>query len=319
MSTQYRTPDDEKGSVARLSIASNTCLVILKLVVGTALGSVSIISEAIHSGMDLFASTIAFFSVRKSAIPADEDHAFGHGKYESFSGLAEAILIFIAAVLIIREAVIKMLWHETEALDPFLMYAGIVVMGVSALVNAFVSSRLMSVAKRTESVALESDAWHLRTDVFTSAGVMIGLILIQITGLQILDSLVAMGVALVIMKAAWNLTTKTWHDLSDHRLTDDEERRIRQIISEHSSDYVNFHGLRTRRSGPHIFVEFHLVVAPMVTVLQSHDLTDHLEYDLKTEFPRSYTTIHVEPCQDCCQSCSSHCDPYLHQEDSSHP
>ena len=307
MSADHTRHATDKTSIARLSILSNTGLFLLKLVVGVALGSVSIISEAIHSGMDLFASIIAFFSVRKSAIPADDDHAFGHGKYESVSGLAEAILIFIAAALIIREAAVKLLDPGEELLNPTLMFAGIAVMGISALVNAYVSNRLMKVAKRTDSVALESDAWHLRTDVYTSAGVMAGLILIRITGIAILDSIVAIGVALVIIKAAWELTTKTWSDLIDHRLTDDEESRIRHIICEHSSEYVNFHGLRTRRSGPQIFIEFHLVVDGDVTVLQAHDLTDHLEADLKTEFMRAYTTIHVEPCRESCSECSSLC------------
>lgn len=315
MSTDHTSPEAEKTSIARLSVASNTGLVILKLIVGITLGSVSIISEAIHSGMDLFASIIAYFSVKKSAIPADDDHAFGHGKYESVSGLAEAVLIFIAAALIVHEAVAKLLNPGEEVLDPILMYAGIVVMGISALVNAYVSNRLMKVAKSTDSVALESDAWHLRTDVYTSAGVMAGLILIKITGIVVLDSLVALGVALVIIKAAWDLTTKTWSDLIDHRLTDDEEARIQQIICEHESEYVNFHGFRTRRSGPQIFIEFHLVVDPSITVLQSHDLTDHLEYDLKTEFPRAYTTIHVEPCRESCQDCSSLCDIEVRKRD----
>lgn len=299
---------DEKASVARLSVLSNTGLVILKLIVGIALGSVSIISEAIHSGMDLIAAIIAFFSVRKSAIPADDDHAFGHGKYESISGMIEALLIFIAALFIIREGMMKLIEPQGEGMDPTLMLAGIGVMGISALANAYVSSRLMKVAKATDSVALESDAWHLRTDVYTSVGVLAGLVLIRITGIQILDSIVAICVALVILNAAYDLTKKTWNDIIDHRLTDDEERRMKEIICDHSSEYVNFHGLRTRRSGPHIFIEFHLVVDGYVPVLQAHDLTDHLESDLKIEFPRSYTTIHIEPCRDSCEDCSSLCE-----------
>ncbi|HWQ65594.1 MAG TPA: cation diffusion facilitator family transporter [Methanospirillum sp.] len=308
MSAQFINPSDEKTTIARLSVISNTGLLLLKLIVGLALGSVSIISEAIHSGMDLIAAIIAFFSVRKSAIPADDDHAFGHGKYESISGLVEAILIFIAAALIIREAVVKLLEPGEELLDPTLMLGGIAVMGISALVNAYVSNRLMKVAKATDSVALESDAWHLRTDVYTSLGVFAGLVLIRLTGIMILDSIVAIGVALVIMKAAFDLTTKTWNDIIDHRLSDDEEHRIRAIICEHASDYMNFHGLRTRRSGPELFMEFHLVVDGTITVQQSHDLTDHLESDLKIEFPRASVTIHVEPCQDSCTECSSLCD-----------
>src|SRR5512145_887512 len=163
--------DNLKQSTARLSVLSNTCLVLMKFVVGFAIGSVSIISEAIHSAMDLIAAVIAFFSVRKSSEPPDAAHAFGHGKFEDISGLVEALLIFVAAILIIREAVTKLLGETTEELQPQLLILGIAVMGISALVNWYVSQRLMKVAKESESIALESDAWHLRTDVYTSLGV----------------------------------------------------------------------------------------------------------------------------------------------------
>ena len=287
--------NQEKEKTAFLSVISNTTLVILKLVVGLSLGSVSIISESIHSGMDLLASVIAFFSVKKSAEAPDEEHSFGHGKYESISGMIESLLIFVAAILIIHEAIVKIIDPGAESMDQTFLTAGIAVMGISAIVNAFVSSRLMSIAKKTESIALESDAWHLRTDVYTSVGVMCGLILIVLTGIVLLDSLVAIGVALVIMKAAYDLAIRSYKDLIDYRLTDDEVERITRIICDHESDYVNYHGLRTRRAGPEVFIEFHLVVDKDISVEQSHDLTDHLETDLKFEFSRACITIHVEP------------------------
>lgn len=287
--------NNEKERIALLSVGSNTTLLILKFIVGFSLGSVSIISEAIHSGMDLFASCIAYFSVKKSSEAPDRDHTFGHGKYESISGMIEAILIFVAAALIIYEAAGKLVEPSPEPMNPTFMIAGILVMGISAGMNAYVSSRLMKVAKKTESIALESDAWHLRTDVYTSAGVMAGLILIHLTGIMILDSLVAIGVAIVIIKAAYELTAKSYRDLIDYRLTDDEIARITQIICEHQSDYVNFHALRTRRAGPEIFINLHLVVDKDISVEQSHDFTEHLENDLKLEFPRAFITIHVEP------------------------
>ena len=295
MTHQHQNFHKEKESTALLSVISNTLLVLLKLAVGLALGSVSIISEAIHSGMDLLASVIAFFSVRKSAEAPDEEHSFGHGKYESISGMVEALLIFIAAILIIHEAFVNLVEPTAEPMNQTFMIAGIAVMGISAVVNTFVSSHLMKIAKKTESIALESDAWHLRTDIYTSVGVMAGLILIWLTGMIILDSIVAIGVALVIMKAAYDLTQKSYKDLIDYRLSDDEVERITRIICEHQTDYVSFHGLRTRRAGPEVFIDFHLVVDKDITVEQSHDLTDHLEADIKLEFPRSCVTIHVEP------------------------
>jgi cation diffusion facilitator family transporter len=305
--------DRLKEKTAHLSVISNTGLVLMKFAVGFALGSVSIISEAIHSSMDLIAAVIAFFSVRKSAEPPDAGHSFGHGKFEDVSGLIEALLIFVAAILIIWEAATKLLGHTTEELKPELLLAGIAVMGISALVNWFISQRLMKVAKQTESIALESDAWHLRTDVYTSLGVFIGLILIRLTGITLFDPIFAIGVAIIIMKAAYDLSVRSFADLIDHSIPAADEERIRKIICDHASEYAGFHDLRTRRSGPEIFIEFHLVVPGTISVIQSHDLTDHLESDLKTEYSRANITIHVEPCNEGCTRCGSFCTFYQKQ------
>ncbi|MDI6897721.1 cation diffusion facilitator family transporter [Methanocella conradii] len=291
-----------KRSTARLSILSNTMLVIMKLAVGFAIGSVSVISEAIHSGIDLVAALIAYFSVKKSGEPPDEGHQFGHGKFEDFSGLIEALLIFIAAILIIREAALKLM-GQGEGLDISLLAAGIAVMLVSALANWYVSSRLMKAAKATESIALEADAWHLRTDVYTSLGIFAGLVLINLTGWKFLDPLFAIAVALFIMKAAYDLTRRATSDLVDTRLPEAEEERIKSILSEHYLQYAGFHELRTRKSGSDRFMDLHLVVPRNQTVSDAHHLSDHLEADLREEFPRSSITIHFEPCDGECDKC----------------
>jgi len=302
-----------KEQTARLSVISNAGLVVLKFSVGLAIGSVSIVSEAIHSSMDLLAAVIAFFSVRKSAEPPDAGHSYGHGKFEDISGLVEAVLIFIAAVLIIREAAGKLLAGGTEEQilgSPGLLIAGIAIMALSAAANWYVSERLMKVAKASDSIALESDAWHLRTDVYTSLGVFSGLVLIRLTGITIFDPLFAIGVAIVILRAAYELSVRSFADLIDHSIPAKDEERIRAIICGHSGDYAGFHDLRTRRSGPEIFIEFHLVVPGEVSVTQSHDLADHLESDLALEFPRSHITIHIEPCSNGCTRCGPYCTFY---------
>jgi cation diffusion facilitator family transporter len=163
-----------KTRVAWLSVASNTALVAAKVVVGLAIGSVSVLSEAIHSGMDLLAAAIALFAVRRSGVPADSDHQFGHGKAESISCLAEALLIFGAAGWIVYEAVDKLIHPRQIELASL----GVAVMLLSSLVNWFVSASLFRVGRETDSQALLADAWHLRTDVYTSAGVMVGLSLV---------------------------------------------------------------------------------------------------------------------------------------------
>ena len=273
-----------KEKTARLSVASNTFLVATKLAVGIAIGSVGILSEAIHSGIDLIAAVVAYFSVRQSARPPDECHAFGHGKYESISGLFEAVLILVAAVLIINEAARNLLIGE-EPLNVDALGLGITVMLLSAGVNLYVSSRLMAVAKETESIALESDAWHLRTDVYTSAGVAVGLLLIWFTGITMLDSLIALGVAVIILWAAFGLIRRSFEDLVDQSLPPDEEARIQEIINEHCTAVIGFHRLRTRRSGPNRFVDLHLVVPKTATLEEAYGIVRHVEADVRGSSP----------------------------------
>ncbi|WP_292520951.1 cation diffusion facilitator family transporter [Methanoculleus sp.] len=289
-----------KEKTARLSVASNTLLVVTKLTIGIAIGSVGIISEAIHSAIDLVAAVIAYFSVRQSARPPDECHTFGHGKYESISGLLEAVLILAAALLIINEAA-GSLFGEGGTLNVEGLGLGIAVMLLSAGVNLYVSSRLMTVAKQTESIALESDAWHLRTDVYTSAGVVAGLVLIRLTGLVILDALIALAVAVIILRAAFDLIRRSLEDLVDRSLPPEEEARIREILSEHCTDIIGFHRLRTRRSGPNRFVDLHLVVPRTATLEEAYAIVKRVEDDVRREFPRASVTIRVQPCtgEDC--------------------
>jgi cation diffusion facilitator family transporter len=300
-----------KKSTARLSIASNALLVIMKLTIGIAIGSVSIISEAIHSGIDLIAAFIAYISVKKSSEPPDREHRFGHGKFEDFSGLIEAVLIFIASLLIIYEAAMRLLGHGGDisvyaSIAGFqinVLLIGTGIMFISAAMNWYVSSKLMKAAKATESIALEADAWHLRTDVYTSLGIFAGLALITITGWKFLDPIFAIAVALFIMKAAYDLTRRATSDLMDTRLPEAEEQKIKGILSEHYLQFASFHELRTRRSGSDRFMDLHLVVSKNLTVHEAHELSDHLESDLQAEFPRSSITIHFEPCEECCGIC----------------
>ncbi len=281
-----------KTSAAGLSILSNTLLVVLKLAAGIIMGSVSVISEGAHSAVDLLAAFIAFFSIRAAAKPADEEHEFGHGKIENISGTIEALLIFFAAGYIIFESVDKII---TRA-EPEFLTAGIAIMAFSAVLNFFVSRFLHKVAHRTDSVALEADAWHLTTDVYTSLGVFAGLIVVQITHWYILDPIIAIGVALLILRAAWNITWKSVRGLIDVRLPQAEEDIISASILEHVGELAGFHELRTRKSGSQRYIELHLVLPKKVTVEEAHKLCDHLEGDIKSKLPEGNVTIHCEPC-----------------------
>jgi cation diffusion facilitator family transporter len=294
----------KKASVATLSVVSNTALVVFKIIVGFVTGSVSVMSEAIHSGMDLIASCIALVAVRTSGKPADDDHPYGHGKIENLSGAVEALLIFTAAGWIIYEAVHKLLFPkpiETVGL-------GVAVMFVSAAVNVIVSRLLFKVGRETGSVALLADAWHLRTDVYTSAGVMVGLGLMMIgrivlpgAGLSWLDPAVAILVAMLIMRTAFQLTRQSVRDLLDTSMPQEEQEWIRSYLRDLASRIRGFHRLRTRQAGPMRFVEFHLLVAADMHVDESHAITDEIAAHIGGRFPGALCTIHIEPCDGTCK------------------
>lgn len=281
----------KKINTARLSIFSNTLLIIVKLFAGILSGSVSIISEAIHSSMDLMAAVIAFFSVRISALPPDKKHPYGHGKFENISGVVEAFLIFVAAGWIIYEAIKKLV--EPEMPDSIAI--GSIVMFISAAVNFFVSRRLYKVSKETDSVALEADALHLKTDVYTSLGVCVGLGLIWITGLSILDPIVAIMVAILILYESFTLFKKAYSPLLDTQIPDDEIQIIERIIYKHLEVNMDFHDLRTRKSGYMRHVDLHLELPGNLSVNESHHLCDVIEDEIKNEIKNIEVYIHIEP------------------------
>lgn len=299
-----------KTRVALLSVASNSILVVLKLVVGIVIGSVAVISEAIHSGIDLVAAGVALFAVRTSNKPADRNHPFGHGKIENISGTFEAWLIFLAALWIIYEAVHKLV--KPAPVETASLGAG--VMLFSALVNTAVSHQLFKVGRQTDSIALQADAWHLRTDVYTSAGVMAGLAAIWLGGrfypgynLEWLDPMCAIAVALLIAKAAYDLTKQSAQDLMDANLPA-EEASMRELIQSFCPVIRGFHYLRTRKAGHQRFVEFHIQVDAEMSVKDSHRLSQELAGRFKQQFPYSTVTVHIEPCAgDCTKKCLEGC------------
>jgi cation diffusion facilitator family transporter len=278
-----------KVKTARLSIISNTLLIIMKVAVGIISGSVSIISEAIHSSMDLVAALIAYFSVSVSDNPPDSKHPYGHGKVENISGVIEAILILAAAALIIIEAVKKLLGEEI-VLEK--LWIGSVVMGISAVVNIIVSRRLYKVARETRSVALEADALHLKTDVYTSAGVAVGLLLILITDIKWLDPVVAILVALFIIRESFERLRRAFWPLLDSSWGEDE---IVELETKLNHMGVNYHELRTRKAGNYRFIDIHVEVPGGESVGNAHKYCDMIEDELTTTFENLNVTIHIEP------------------------
>jgi cation diffusion facilitator family transporter len=294
-----------KNRAATLSIVSNSVLITLKLVVGIAMQSVSVISEAVHSGIDLVAAIIAWFAVRESGKPADEEHHFGHGKIENVAGTIEAVLIFFAAIYIIWEAMHKILGGRVELEQ---LGIGALVMGISAVANYLVSRHLLNVAVKTDSVALEADAMHLRTDVYTSVGVLGGLVAIKLTGITILDPIVAIIVAILIIKAAWELTRNSFFHILDVRLPRDEEEVIHDVLTRYAGRIMEYHKLRTRKSGHIRHIDMHLVVPKRMTVESGHDLSHIITDEIKSRLPYSHILVHIEPCRRDCRECVEKCD-----------
>jgi cation diffusion facilitator family transporter len=288
---------NKKVVTARLSIISNTALIIMKILVGVFSGSVSIISEAIHSTIDLLAAVIAFFSVKISDRKPDKDHPYGHGKFENISGVIEAMLIFIAAIGIFYKAVLKII--EPKDIDN--IGWGILVMFVSAVVNIIVSRRLYKVAKQTDSIALEADALHLKVDVYTSFGVAVGLFLIWVTHflfpepLYILDPIVAILVACLILKESFMLLKNAYSPLLDSKLPDNEIEIVRHAIENHKVGNISFHQLRTRKAGSLRYVDLHLEVPQEFSVKESHDICNAIEKEIKQKINNIEVHIHVEP------------------------
>ncbi len=287
--------------IAALSVASNTVLVVLKLVVGLMIGSVAVISEAIHSGMDLAAAIIALYAVRTASRPADDEHPYGHGKAENISGTVEALLIFAAAGWIIWEAGRKLMGqHQVEMLG-----WGVAVMGFSTVVNIIVSEMLFRTARKTDSIALEADAWHLRTDVYTSAGVMAALGFIALTETHFtalhahwIDPVAGIVVAMLIMQAAWHLTKNSARDLMDAALPEDEARAIEVVLRDSVDGVRGYHKLRTRKAGSQRFVDVHVLVDPQMTVARAHEVAYAVEDAIKRCLPRTAVVVHMEPCEE---------------------
>jgi cation diffusion facilitator family transporter len=283
--------NNKKVLTARLSIISNSSLILLKALVGFLTGSVSIISEAIHSTMDLLASVITYFSVKISDRKPDEEHPYGHGKFENISGVLEALLIFIAAAWIIYEAIQKIIVHEKiEQIE-----WGFIVMLIAAIINFIVSRNLYKVAKEYDSIALEADALHLKVDVYTSLGVAIGLLLIWITGYYFLDPIVAILVALLIIRESFILLKTAYAPLLDTKLPDEDIEIIKKAIESKNIGNISFHQLRTRKAGHLKYVDLHLEVPQEYSVMESHDICDAIEKDIESKIKNIEVSIHVEP------------------------
>jgi len=292
-----------RSGAARLSLVVVIGLVVLKVVVAAITGSISILAQAVDSFLDLFAIVVTFFAISIATKPADEEHPFGHGKVENIAAIVQAMLIFAAGGLIIYSAVRRIITGATVELTE----AGIGVMLVSIIASIFLSRHLLRVSRTIDSIALQATARNIAADVYSAAAVLAGLIAIRVTGLYILDSIIALLVALLILKVAYDVLRRSFGGLIDVKLPEAEESTIRSCIMEHGGELVGFHELRTRKSGSWRFIDLHLVVPKYASVEQAHNLCDHLELDIETRLSFTSVTIHIEPCTIECDQCDVSC------------
>ncbi len=281
-----------KTRAAGVSIISNSLLIMLKLVAGVITGSVAIITEAVHSSIDLIASIIAYFSVRKADEPADEDHPYGHAKIENLSAVIQGMLILVGAGVIVFESTRRLV-------DPPAVHSlgfGIGVIAFSAVANLVVSTYLYRRADVTGSPALEGDAAHLRTDAATSAGVLAALVLVEVTGLQILDPITALIVAVAIVGAGVRILTRSSRVLVDEALPADELDAVRETLAKYATPEVaGYHKLRARRAGSRRYVDLHVQFAEGTTLRRAHEITHELQGAIALRLRDADILIHLEP------------------------
>jgi cation diffusion facilitator family transporter len=280
----------EKRQAALLAVIGGIIILCIKLLAYFLSNSVALLSDALESIVNIAASGLMLFSVHVSGKPPDDSHNYGHQRIEDISSMLEGLFIIAAALLIIYAAASRLF----ESSELFELNLAIGISMLATALNAGLSWLLASTARKSGSAALEGDAKHLLSDVISSAGVWAGLFVVQLTGWNSMDSILAFAVAALIARMGIGLVVKSSHHLMD-RSCGEEEEKIREVLLRHRFHFIDFHDVKTRRHSNQVFAELHLSVDGSLSVKDAHDLTDHLENELKEELPNISLTIHVEP------------------------
>jgi cation diffusion facilitator family transporter len=277
---------------AALSVVSNSTLILLKVVAGTITGSIAILTEAVHSMIDLVASAVAFVSVRKADEPADETHRYGHEKIENLAAAVEGVLILVGSTVIAFEAIRRLIRGGHVSSIPL----GLAVVAFSVLANVVVSSVIARNARKTSSAALEGDAAHLRTDALSSGAVVVGLALVKITGDDWIDPAVALAVAASIVVTGVRLLSRSSRVLVDESLPIAEVAQIRDAIQTFGSrGVVGYHELRTRRAGARRYVDLHIQFRSGTSLEDAHRTAHELQQEIASRLAGADVLIHLEP------------------------
>lgn len=275
-------------------------LVTLKVVVSIVSRSVSISAQAADSFLDIFSIGVTFFALKTSLTPADATHPFGHGKAEGLAALIQATLVLGAGAFIIYSAVQRII--NSTAIQPD---EGIAVMIVSIVASFLLSRHLRRVARATGSTAVDASARNIGADVYSASGVLLGLLLVRITGLTVLDPIVALIMAVWVLKAGYEVVSRALHELMDHALPKEEQTILNACLQEHQNQLVGYHAVRSRCAGSQRFVDLHIVMPRDYSIAVAHSMCDHLERDIKERIMNTSVIIHAEPCDSgYCAHCS---------------
>ncbi|HEY6914326.1 MAG TPA: cation diffusion facilitator family transporter [Paludibacter sp.] len=284
----------EKKKVALASVIAAVFITGFKLIIGLLTGSLGIISEALHSGLDMVAAVITYFSVRVSDKPADREHNYGHGKVENLSALVETILLLVTCVWIIYEAVHRLTSGETKIEVSIWSY----VVVISSIIIDYTRSRaLYKVARKHNSQALEADALHFSTDIWSSSVVLFGLIAYQFLGWYAADSIAALFVAVIVLYVSYQLGRKAIDVLLD-KSPQNTTQIVREILKTYP-EVLKYHGLKARTAGADTFIKFNVHFNPDLSLREVHEVCDKIEAEIQSQIARSEVYIHAEP-EDAC-------------------
>jgi cation diffusion facilitator family transporter len=295
-----------RGRAAGYALASTVALTIFKLFVGVISGSAAVLSEGLHSFLDLVSASVSFFTVKEAGKPADAEHPFGHGKIETLSSLVEAILLVVAAALMVYEGS-QQIAHPTP-----LHYQGLamVTIFVSIVISYFMYRYNLNAALTVDSSALHLNALHFLTDVLASVAILIGLVVMKMTGWLMIDAILAFAVAAYILVVSARQVKKAVMELLDAQLPEEEIQQIKDLLIAFEEDLIEAHDLRTRKSGATRHIDFHLVCCGTMTVNESHAVCDQIEGKILEKFPAASVNIHVEPCEPEKTGCRVRCPHY---------
>jgi cation diffusion facilitator family transporter len=289
--------ETEKRAAASSSVLAAVGLTTIKIVVGLLTGSLGILAEAAHSGLDLVAALVTFFAIRAAGKPADREHTYGHGKIENLSAMFESGLLLLTCIWIIREAVRRLITGRIEVEVTIWSFA---VMITSIVVDVSRSRMLYRVAKAHNSQALEADALHFHTDIWSSAVVLFGLVCVQLgdwfpqfAWLEKADAIAALGVAVIVIGVTYRLGMRTIHALLDTAPRGMQQRIVE--AAESVPGVLNAHNVRVRHSGPNLFADLHVLVDGKQTLNEAHELTDRVEEAVRQKVPDVDVTVHPEP------------------------